>query len=176
VTVLDTLLRFDGTACRWVRSLPHNTTLDRGLAASSRATDHAAGWVELGLAGAVVDRSRRGRWLVATAAVVAADRAGVAVKQLVRRPRPVLAGLPPLATAPSPLSFPSTHTASAVAAAMTFGTLGGRSLLRVTAAVTAASRPYLGVHYPSDVIAGALLGGVVGNIGRRAMRRGHPRR
>ena len=87
------------------------------------------------------------------------------VKLVVRRPRPVLEGLPPLGGAPSSLSFPSAHATSsfAVATAMTrVEPLGAIAFLLAFA--LALGRPYLGMHYPSDVLVGALLGLVLGLV------------
>ena len=50
--------------------------------------EHAAGWLALGLLGALADRPRRRDWLTATAGVAAAHGASIAVKRVVRRPRP----------------------------------------------------------------------------------------
>lgn len=85
-----------------------------------------------------------------------------AVKVAVRRPRPELPGLPPLTPTVSRLSFPSAHATTSFAACRAFRGLVPDGLLYATAGMFALSRPYLGVHYPSDVLAGALLGSVVG--------------
>jgi undecaprenyl-diphosphatase len=84
-----------------------------------------------------------------------------AVKVAVQRRRPELVGLPPLTGTVSGLSLPSAHATSSFAAARAFsGLLPGR-MLYLAAAAFAVSRPYLGVHYPSDVLAGAALGTAV---------------
>ena len=88
------------------------------------------------------------------------------IKLIVKRPRPVLEGLPPLGGAPSSLSFPSAHATSsfAVATAMfRVDPLRGR-LPSSLALALSLGRPYLGMHYPSDVLAGALLGVALGLI------------
>lgn len=149
-----------------MRRSPHARCTDRLLAAASRATDHSAGWIALGAVGARIDRDRRSAWWGATFAVAAAEQASVLMKRGTRRARPSFPGLPPLASTPSPLSFPSSHTASAVTAAMCFGQLMPAGPLWAAAIVTALSRPYLGVHYPSDVVAGAVLGRLVGQLGQ----------
>jgi undecaprenyl-diphosphatase len=65
---------------------------------------------------------------------------------------------------PSTTSFPSGHTASAAAFAVSVGDAvpGLRQPLRVAAAVVAFARVYTGVHYPGDVVAGATVGALVG--------------
>jgi undecaprenyl-diphosphatase len=88
----------------------------------------------------------------------------VILKHLVARPRPWLdvAGLAPLIYESDPNSFPSGHTCAAFAAAMIWVRALPEKWMRVTAVVLAVlmglSRLYVGVHYPSDVVAGALVG------------------
>jgi undecaprenyl-diphosphatase len=76
-----------------------------------------------------------------------------------------LEGLPPLGGAPSSLSFPSAHAFSsfAVATAMVRVDPATAGALLVALALSL-GRPYLGMHYPSDVLAGALLGVLLGLI------------
>ena len=164
---LDALAAADLALCRAIRGLPHHTVADQLLAGASRATDHAAGWVALAVLGASIDRRRRTRWLRAAAVVAAAQGASVRLKRLMPRDRPVAHGVHPLAPVTTPLSFPSSHTATACAAIDAYETLLPRAVLVGVAIAYGASRPYLGVHYPSDVVAGALLGRIVGRtIGR----------
>ena len=76
-----------------------------------------------------------------------------------RRQRPVLEGLPPLGGAPTSLSFPSAHASSSFACATAMTRVAPEAaVFFVLAAVVSAGRPYLGLHYPSDVIAGIALG------------------
>ncbi len=115
--------------------------------------------------GALLDRRRRARWQRATATVGGAYLANQALKLAVRRPRPQLDGLPQLIGTPTQLSFPSAHATSSFAAARVFAGLVPALPLRVVAGTMAASRLYLGVHYPSDIVAGMVLGSAIGGIG-----------
>jgi decaprenylphosphoryl-5-phosphoribose phosphatase len=87
-----------------------------------------------------------------------------AVKVGVRRRRPDLPGLPPLTPTVSRLSFPSAHATTSFAACRAYRGLVPTGLLYGAAGLFALSRPYLGVHYPSDVVAGAVLGTLVGEF------------
>ena len=64
----------------------------------------------------------------------------------------MLEGLPPLGGAPSSLSFPSAHSTSSFAVATAMTRVDRRAAVAFVPAVAVAlGRPYLGMHYPSDV-------------------------
>nr|WP_166666013.1 MULTISPECIES: phosphatase PAP2 family protein [Pseudonocardia] len=141
--------------------------------------EHAAGWLAIGVTGAVLDRPRRREWLGSAAAVAFAHGASIGVKRVVRRRRPDHPSVRVLVGTPSRLSFPSSHATSTTAAAVLYGgLLGGRS--RAAAAATvglmALSRLVLGVHYPTDVATGTALGAAVATGARPVIRRSAARR
>ncbi|WP_369774696.1 phosphatase PAP2 family protein [Saccharopolyspora cebuensis] len=133
--------------------------------------EHAGGWLAIGAIGAVADRPRRAEWLTAAAGVAAAHAASIAVKRVVRRHRPGDPGVRVLVGTPSKLSFPSSHATSTTAAAVLYGGLTGKKLTPVLVPPMMVSRLVLGVHYPSDVVAGSALGGAVALGVRRFMTR-----
>lgn len=145
----------------------------RAACALSRAGEHGALWLAAGLAGAAVDRERRGAWLRGTALTAGAHLAGIAVKRVVRRPRPV--HVEPRVRTAGRHSFPSSHASAAVAAAVAYGALRAPrapllgSLVAPLAAAMCVSRLVAGVHYPSDVAAGAALGAATARLGARWM-------
>ena len=124
-------------------------------------------WLVLGMLGSAADAERRGRWVRATASRVgAAYLLSTSIKHAIGRRRPLIEDLPHLMATPTGLSFPSSHSTSSFAAARAFGPLLPRGPLLGAAAAMAFSRLYLGVHYPSDVAAGAALGTGSGASGR----------
>ena len=132
--------------------------------------EHAAGWLALGLIGAAADGSRRREWLTAAAGVALAHGASIGVKRVVRRPRPDHPAVEVLVGTPSKLSFPSAHATSTTAAAVLYGGLLGTPLTAAVVPPMAVSRLVLGVHYPSDVVAGSALGAAVALLTRRMTR------
>jgi membrane-associated phospholipid phosphatase len=117
-----------------------------------------------------VDKPRRREWLIASFGVVGAHAASIAVKRVVR-PRPDDPSVQVLVDTPSKLSFPSSHATSTTAAAVLYSGLTGRNLVPALVPPMLASRLVLGVHYPTDVLAGAALGGLVGGLIRRKLKR-----
>jgi len=150
---------------RLMRTRGHSPGLESAAKALGKAANHGAVWVVLGVALALLDPSRRESWLICAALGPLAIVLNYAIKLAVKRPRPVLEGLPPLGGAPSSLSFPSAHALSsfAVATAM-FRVDPATAGALIVALAISLGRPYLGMHYPSDVLAGALLGVVLGLI------------
>jgi undecaprenyl-diphosphatase len=160
--LLATLAALDARGLRLARTAGHDPRAERAVAAFTKVGEHAACWLVLGAAGAVVDRRRSARWRRTTGVVAGAYALNTAVKLVVRRRRPALDGLPPLVGTPTGLSFPSAHSTSSFAAADAFSRLGlPPAPLYALAAALAFSRLYLGVHYPSDIAAGAVLGTVL---------------
>jgi undecaprenyl-diphosphatase len=156
------LRSLDEQLLRLARTRGHTASLERAVAGFSRIGEHGGVWVAIGAAGQALDGPRRTRWRRATATVAAASLLNSAIKLLVRRRRPELAGLPALTATPTRLSFPSAHACTSFAGARCYSRLGLPAVpLYALAGSLSASRVYLGVHYPSDVLAGALLGTVL---------------
>lgn len=157
--------KLDLRLLRFMRTHGHSPGVEEAAKAVGKAGNNAAVWVALGVVLALIDPGRREAWLICAALGPVAIALNYGVKLFVRRPRPVLEGLPPLGGAPSSLSFPSAHAFSsfAVATAM-FRVDPATAAAFLVAAAISLGRPYLGMHYPSDVLAGAVLGVAAGLI------------
>lgn len=122
-------------------------------------------WIVLSLAMVLFPRTRKTGLLALGALLLGFVCCNLTVKPLIARTRPwlVVEGLRALVEEHDPNSFPSGHTCAAFAAAG----IWWRGLPRrwgvpvlILAALMGVSRLYVGVHYLSDVLVGALLGSV----------------
>jgi membrane-associated phospholipid phosphatase len=152
-------LSLDERLLRLARTRGHTPAAERAVARFSLLGEHAGVWLAIGVAGAALGAERRDEWRGATATVAATYALNTAIKRVVGRRRPQLPGLPALTSTPTALSFPSAHASTSFAGARLYAKLGlPAGPLYALATGLALSRLYLGVHYPSDVLAGAALG------------------
>ena len=124
----------------------------------SHVGEHALGWMAIAGAGMALDPARRGRWAMVGVGTFGAHAASVVIKRVVRRRRPAHPSVAVGVGTPSRLSFPSSHATSTTAFALLAGSVSGVPVAPVLVPVMLASRLVLGVHYPSDVLAGAAVG------------------
>jgi undecaprenyl-diphosphatase len=155
-----------------VAELPPSAA-DRILVRLSAAADHSALWVVV--AGVLAVRRGAGRKAAARGLLAIALSSATAnglMKPLFPRRRPAAAALPSYRTIPDPpmsSSFPSGHSASAAAFATAVALEKPRVAPAVVplAAAVAYSRVHVGVHWGSDVLAGAAVGTAIALATRR---------
>lgn len=154
------LAAFQGVAARhWPGAEPLLPRLSRSANHGLLWFGAAAGMAALGSSA----RSRRAALRGIASLAVASAAINTVGKGAVRRERPILDLVPvirQLKRQPFTTSFPSGHAASAAAFAtgVALESKGWGAVVAPVAVAVAASRVYTGVHYPSDVVAGAALG------------------
>ncbi|WP_280267773.1 phosphatase PAP2 family protein [Nocardia wallacei] len=137
-----------------------NPAVIKAARGMSHFGEHSLGWMGIGAVGALLDKPRRRQWAGVAVGAFGAHAASVIIKRIVRRPRPHDPSVQVNVSTPSKLSFPSSHATSTTAAAVLLGRLTGLPLPAVLVPPMLLSRVVLGVHYPSDVLAGSALGAV----------------
>ncbi|WP_086160762.1 bifunctional phosphatase PAP2/diacylglycerol kinase family protein [Streptomyces marincola] len=142
----------------------HPPAVQSVLPRLSHAANHGRLWLGTAAVLAAGGRpARRAAFRGVAALALASVTTNTIIKYATRRRRPLIDAVPlarRLARQPLTPSFPSGHSASAAAfatgVALESGALG--AAVAPVAAAVAGSRVYVGVHYPSDVVAGCLIG------------------
>lgn len=163
--MISPITQLDGSILLFIQEHIRTPALDWLMKLASAVGDSGIIWILLGLALLIWKKTRRGGLdtLLSLAASTAVNN--LIIKPLAARPRPYLT-FEELEVIIKPLtsySFPSGHACASFAAAFAlshaFKKHGG-AWAYVPAAIITLSRIYVGIHYPTDIIAGAILGTV----------------
>ena len=155
----------------------HAPVFDALMVGASALGNRSAVWALLGCALVIPRRTRRAGVAVLVSLVLCTVAVDVVLKSLVARPRPFTldGSIELLIAAPGGWSFPSGHAAKAFAAATALAASLPSSARRwalpafALAARIGFSRLYLFVHFPTDVLAGALIGVALGILAARVV-------
>lgn len=145
----------------WLQTL-HIPFLDSAMIAITSLGNVGILWIVMAVILLLCPKTRKAGVAVTAALVLELFCCNVILKPLVARPRPfeVNTTVSLLISRPADYSFPSGHTGASFAVASALFFRKNRLLIPVgiLAVLISFSRLYLYVHYPSDVLAGALLG------------------
>ena len=162
--MFDILTRFEGPVLLWIQNWLRFEWLDGPVTAFSKLGNAGMLWLVLCAVFLLFRRTRRAGALGLAALAMGFLLCNGVLKPLLHRARPwlVVEGLRRMVTPGDAHSFPSGHTCAAFAAAWTWRRqLPRRWMGRIAvlaAVLMGLSRLYLGVHFPTDVLAGALVG------------------
>lgn len=145
----------------------HTPLITKIMKAASKLGDAGFIWILLAAVLLTIPKTRKVGILVSVALLLDVLTCNVILKPLIARTRPydVNTAVELLIRAPRDYSFPSGHTAASFAAAAALWFADKKKLAipaLVLAVLIAFSRMYFYVHYPTDVLGGAILGMVCG--------------
>lgn len=166
------LSQAEGPFLLWVQEFLRQPWLSPIVAFYTKLGDQGIIWIAACLLLLLWPKTRRAGIAGAWALILSLLCTNVILKHLFTRPRPwlVLEGLFPLVAEADPNSFPSGHTSAALSCAATWWRYLPQ-FWRLAAAVCAVlmglSRLYVGVHFPTDVLCGILVGLFCGWGGRK---------
>ena len=168
---MEWLLEKDGQLLRWLMERFSHPVLDEMMQFVSSLGNKGMIWIAIGilllLFGVKNKKRRNGGLLVLLSLAVNFLACNVILKPLVDRTRPyyVLEYTPLIPPVGDP-SFPSGHTSASFAAATAIYCINKKWGIAayLLAAVMGFSRLYLGVHFPTDVLFGAVVGMVAAKI------------
>lgn len=158
----------DWSILNWIHIAFQSSFLDFAMPKITALGSGAAVWIACALFLLLFRRYRRRGLLLLIGLVAGALVGNVILKNVVARPRPcwLNPGIPLLVPMPTDYSFPSGHALSSFLAATILGKTDRKFgfVAFPLAALIAVSRLYLYVHFPSDVLCGALIGMGIGYL------------
>ena len=160
--MLATIISLDAAILLFLQNCVRTDILNPIMVCITHLGDAGILWILTGVILLIKPKTRRAGFDLLVCVALAFVFNDLIIKPLVARPRPfnTISDLTILVQAPTSYSFPSGHTNASFAAAYaltrSFGKKGAWAYL--AAVLIAFSRCYVGVHYPSDVVAGMIVG------------------
>ncbi len=163
--MIEAIQDLDTGALLYIQDFLRTPFLTPIMVFSSKLGNAGFIWIFTGLLLLVSKKTRRGGFDLLICLIAAYIVNDLVIKPLVARPRPydTIEALQILVKPLSSYSLPSGHTnfsfAAATALTLAYGKRG--ALAYIPAVLIAVSRCYVGVHYPTDVLLGMLVGTMV---------------
>ncbi len=172
---MEMIVKMDSSILLWIQENLRNDFLTPVVKTITHLGDGGILWIALLLVLLIIPKTRKAGILGATALIITFLITNVCLKPLVARTRPyeVIEGLTRLIGKQSDRSFPSGHTANSMAVGVTLWIISRKRredvdgdiyfpkkagwFLLILSILIGLSRLYVGVHYPTDVLGGALV-------------------
>ena len=172
---MDALLQFEGNILLWIQNHLRNDFTDPIVKFITHLGDHGYLWIGLLLVLLCIPKTRKAAVIGAATLLMTYIITNLCLKPLVARVRPyeVVEGLTRIIEKQSDRSFPSGHTANSMAVGVilwkisqSYEKLVDKKLyfpkaagwfVLVLSILIGLSRLYVGVHYPTDVLGGAMI-------------------
>ncbi|MBE5931967.1 MAG: phosphatase PAP2 family protein [Lachnospiraceae bacterium] len=166
---MGALLEWDAGVLLWIQENMRTdlmTTIMKGI---TRLGNGGCLWIALAVVLLVIGKTRKVGAMSVLSLIITFVTVNLGIKNIVARTRPyeVIDGLVNLVEKQSDFSFPSGHSAHAFAVGVVLLVMLPRKFgvpIFIISILMAYSRLYIGVHYPTDVIAGVLLGTIIAFI------------
>lgn len=160
---MESLLAMDARLLLWIQEHLRIEALNGIVCFITSLGNTGLVWIAMSLVLLAIPRTRRWGLTCAIALLIGFLATNVALKNIVHRIRPyeVIETLRILIPPEHDLSFPSGHATSSIAAAWALFRIAPRKYgvpALVLGVLISLSRLYVGVHYPTDVLAGILVG------------------
>ena len=170
------LLQIEGAILMWIQNHLRCATLNPVMIVITSLGNGGAFWIALTVLLLIFRRTRRIGVYCAASMLLTLLVVNLCIKPLAARTRPyeLIQGLEILVSRPRDYSFPSGHSANSLSCAWTLFRLAPKKYgvpALVLAVLIALSRLYVGVHFPTDVLAGAAIGVLLSELALRALRR-----
>lgn len=173
----DIIQQFDEQVLVWIAENIRCALLDPFMKLYTQMGNTGMLFIVLGILMLFFKRTRKAGLSALCAMLIGLIVVNFTIKPLVSRPRPwlVIENFVNLVEEHDPNSFPSGHTNAAFAFALAVCMSAPRRWMKVTAVCMAVvmglSRLYVGVHFPSDVLMGAVIGSLCGLAGAWVIRK-----
>ena len=160
---MEAILQWDGQALLFIQEHIRQVWMDGFWKTITHLWDAGWFWIILGIVLLISKKTRKAGIAALAALAIGALITNVALKNIIARIRPyeVVEGLKLLIEPQSDFSFPSGHTCASIGAALAMYPFLERKWgipLVILAVLISLSRLYVGVHYPTDVLGGAVVG------------------